>query len=67
MKGVTIFKDEKNNKRVLQVDLNEVIKHPNEFEDMIDILVAEERKDEKEIGWEDVKKQLRKKVSCNYL
>ena len=61
MKGVTIFKDEKNNKRVLQVDLNEVIKHPNEFEDMIDILVAEERKDEKEIGWEDVKKQLRKK------
>jgi hypothetical protein len=61
MKGVTIFKDEKNNKRVLQVDLNEVVKHPNEFEDMIDILVAEERKDETEIGWEDVKKQLRKK------
>ncbi|HEY4148387.1 MAG TPA: hypothetical protein VGM41_05645 [Chitinophagaceae bacterium] len=61
MRGLTIFTDEKNNKRVLQVDLSEVAKHPNEFEDMIDMLVAEDRKNEKEIGWDDVKKQLRKK------
>jgi hypothetical protein len=61
MKGVTIFKDERNNKRILQVDIKEIAKRPNEFEDLMDILVAEERKDEKEVGWEEAKKQLRKK------
>jgi hypothetical protein len=61
MKGVTIFRDEKNNKRILQVDLKEVAKYPDEFEDMIDMLVAEDRKGEKEISWEEVKKQLKKK------
>ena len=61
MKGVTIFKDERNNKRFLQVDIKEIAKRPNEFEDLMDILVAEARKDEKEIGWEEAKKQLRKK------
>ena len=61
MKGVTIFKDEKNNKRFLQVDLKEIEKYPDEFEDMIDMLVAEERKDEKEVSWEKAKKQLKKK------
>jgi hypothetical protein len=53
MKGVTIFKDERNNKRILQVDIKEIAKRPNEFEDLMDILVAEARKDEKEVGWEE--------------
>lgn len=61
MKGITIFKDEKSNRRFLQVDIKEVAKRPNEFEDLMDVLVAEARKDEKEIGWESVKKQLRRK------
>jgi len=61
MKGVAIFKDEKSNKRILQVDLKEVSKRPNEFEDLMDALIAEARKEEKEISWEDAKKQLRKK------
>jgi hypothetical protein len=61
MKGVTIFKDERNNKRFLQADIKEIAKRPNEFEDLMDILVAEARKDEKEVGWEEAKKQLRKK------
>ena len=61
MKGITIFKDEKNNRKVLQVDIKEVAKHPTQFEDLMDVLVAEARKDEKEIGWSAAKKQLRKK------
>jgi hypothetical protein len=61
MKGITIFKDEKNNRKVLQVDIKEVAKHPNQFEDLMDVLVAEARKDEREIGWSAAKKQLRKK------
>jgi hypothetical protein len=61
MKGINIFKDEKNNRKILQVDIKEVAKHPNQFEDLMDVLVAEARKDEKEISWETAKKQLRKK------
>jgi hypothetical protein len=61
MKGVTIIKDEKNNKKILQVDLKEVAKHPDELEDLIDVLVAEARKDEPKKNWDDVKKSLKKK------
>ena len=61
MKGVTILKDEKNNKRILQVDLKEVAKYPDEFEEIVDSLVAEERENDKEIAWTDVKKKLKKK------
>jgi hypothetical protein len=61
MKGVSILKDEKNNKRILQVDLKEVAKYPDEFEEVIDSLVAEERENDKETSWEEVKKQLKKK------
>lgn len=61
MKGVTILKNEKNNRKIIQVDIKEVAKRPNEFEDFVDVLIAEDRKDEKEIGWEAVKAQLKKK------
>lgn len=59
MKGVTILKDEKNNK-ILQVDVKEIAKNPGKFEDLMDVIIAEARKDEKKIPWEDAKKQLRK-------
>jgi hypothetical protein len=61
MKGVAILKDEKNNRKILQVDIKEVAKRPSQFEDLMDVLIAEARKDEKEVGWENVKKQLRRK------
>ena len=59
MKGVTILKDEKNNK-ILQVDIREVAKNPGKFEDLMDIIIAEARKDEKKVSWETAKKQLKK-------
>lgn len=61
MKGVTILTDEKRKRKILQVDIKEITKNPDEFEDLIDILVAESRKNEPKISWEDVKKNLRKK------
>jgi hypothetical protein len=60
MKGVTILTDEKKKRKILQVDIKEVAKNPDEFEDLIDVLVAESRKDEKKISWETAKKQLKK-------
>ena len=60
MKGVTFLKDESNNKRILQVDIREVSKNPSKFEDLMDILIAEERKEEKRVSWTDAKKRLKK-------
>lgn len=61
MKGVTILKNEKNNRKIVQLDIKEIAKRPDEFENLIDVLIAEDRKDEKEIGWDAVKIQLKKK------
>ena len=60
MKGVTILTDEKKKRKILQVDIKEVAKNPNDFEDLIDVLIAESRKDDKKISWEAAKKQLKK-------
>jgi hypothetical protein len=61
MKGVTIFKNEKNNRKILQVDIKEIAKNPDDFEDLIDILVAEARRDEPKKTLEEVKRNLKKK------
>jgi hypothetical protein len=61
MKGVTILKDEKNNKRILQVDIKEIAKRPAEFENFMDVLVAEARADERDVSWASVKRELKKK------
>ena len=61
MKGVTILTDERKKRKILQVDIKEVAKNPDEFEDLIDVLVAESRKNEPKVSWEMVKKNLRKK------
>jgi hypothetical protein len=60
MKGVTFITDETNNKRYVQLDIKEVAKNPEMFEDLLDIIVAEARKNEKKIPLEDVKKKLKK-------
>lgn len=61
MKGVTILMDEKRKRKIYQVDIKEVAKNPENFEDLIDVLVAESRRHEPKISFEDVKKNLRKK------
>ncbi len=61
MKGVTILTDEKKKRKILQVDIKEVAKNPADFEDLIDVLVAESRKTESKKSWGDVKKSLKKK------
>jgi hypothetical protein len=60
MKGVTILKDEKSNKKILQADISEIAKNPSKFEDLVDVIIAEARSDEKKISWEAAKRQLKK-------
>ena len=60
MKGVTFLTDETNKKRLLQIDIKEVAKNPEKFEDLLDVVIAEARKDEPKISWEEAKKKLKK-------
>lgn len=59
MKGVTFITDETHNKRFVQIDLEQLEKHQNEIEDLLDVVVAESRKEDEEISWESVKEQLK--------
>ena len=61
MKGVTILTDEKKRRKIYQIDIKEVVKNPGEFEDLIDVLVAESRKNEPKVSFEEVKKNLKRK------
>lgn len=60
MKGLLLLVDKKSKKEILQIEVKELVKNPQKFEDMLDVLIAEERKNEKSIPWEQAKKQLKK-------
>jgi hypothetical protein len=59
MKGITFITDETHNKRFVQIDMERLEKHQGEIEDLLDVIIAESRKNDEEISWEDVKKQLK--------
>jgi len=59
MKGVSFITDETRKKRYAQIDLKGIAGFDNEMlEDLMDIIIAEARKDEKGIPWETVKAEL---------
>ncbi|MCC6541316.1 MAG: hypothetical protein IT225_03770 [Flavobacteriales bacterium] len=60
MKGVSILYDEVNDRRLLQVDLSEVVKDEEGLEDLFDIIIAESRKDDEKISLEELTALLKK-------
>ncbi|MDP1727711.1 MAG: hypothetical protein Q8M15_13080 [Bacteroidota bacterium] len=60
MKGISYITDEKNKRKALVIDLKTIETHDEEVHELIDVLVAESRKDDELISWEDAKKHLRK-------
>jgi hypothetical protein len=60
VKGFSLLIDKKSKKEILQIEVKELVKNPQIFEDILDVLIAEERKNEKSIPWEKAKKQLKK-------
>jgi hypothetical protein len=50
MKGLSILFDERRKKRIVQIDLDTVSKDPEAVEDLLDVLVAEARRDEPTIS-----------------
>jgi hypothetical protein len=60
MKSAVLLTNKKDNSNILQIDLKSLSKYPNEVEELIDVIVAESRKGEKDISFETVKKNLKK-------
>ncbi len=46
MKGLSILYDEVKKKRIVQIDMDAISKDPEAFEDLMDVLVAESRRNE---------------------
>lgn len=61
MKGISYITDEKNHKKAVVIDLKTIEEREEEVHEFIDVLVAESRKDDESISWEEAKKILRKK------
>ena len=61
MKGISYITDESNKKTAVVIDLKNIKKNEEEIHEFIDVLVAESRKDDELISWEEDKKQLKKK------
>jgi len=61
MKGITIMTEEGTGKKIAQIDLSRLVKHSDEFEDFFDRLIAESRKNEKDVSLDAIKKDLKRK------
>jgi uncharacterized Ntn-hydrolase superfamily protein len=58
MKAVTILKNEENDHKLVQIDIDALADNDELIEDLFDFLTIELRKNEETVSWEDVKKQL---------
>jgi hypothetical protein len=58
MKAVTILKNEENDHKLVQIDLDEFAENDELIEDLFDFLTIELRRNEETVSWEDVKKQI---------
>jgi hypothetical protein len=58
MEAVTILKNEANNHRLMQIDLDVLVNNEEQLEDVYDIIAVELRKNEESVSWEQAKQQL---------
>ena len=60
MKGLSYITDNKNKKKALVIDLKTIKDDEESIHEFIDLLVAESRKNDQLMDWEDAKGKLRK-------
>ncbi len=58
MDAITILKNETNNHRLMQIDLDLLARDEEQLEDVYDIIAVELCKNEESVPWEQVKQQL---------
>ena len=61
MKGVSYITDKNSQKKAVIIDLKTLEKYDEQIEDLFDAIIAESRRDEPSVKWEDIKKRLSKK------
>ena len=61
MKGISYITDNHNNRKSVIIDLKTIENHEEEIHDLIDILIAESRKNDETLDWEEAKKHLLQK------
>ncbi len=61
MSGIVYITDKKNRKKAVVIDYDLFKNHEEELEDILDVIIAEEREKEKSIPLEKVVAQLKKK------
>ena len=61
MKGISYITDSKNRKKSVVIDLKTIQRKPQKVHELIDVLIAESRRGDEVISWEDAKKQLRQR------
>lgn len=52
--------NDKNERIAVQIELKTLNKHQEAIEDLLDAIIAESRKDDEDVSWEDAKKELSK-------
>jgi hypothetical protein len=62
MKGVSFVMDDKNRRKAVIIDLKTLEQYQEDVEDLLDVVVAESRKDEPKRDWNEVKKSLKKNL-----
>lgn len=58
MEAVTILKNEENDHKLVQIDIDAIADNDELIEELFDFLTIELRRNEETISWEEVKKQL---------
>lgn len=61
MKGVTYITDEKNRKKAVVIQLKTLEEYDDHLGDLLDVIIAESRRDEPSVPWQEIKKRLKKK------
>ncbi|MBC7766617.1 hypothetical protein H7Y21_01320 [Arenimonas sp.] len=59
MKGISYITNDANNRKLLAIDLKAFKKHSGEIHEFIDVLVADSRKNDESVSWEDAKFSIR--------
>lgn len=61
MKGVSYITDGKSRKKAVVIEMKTLERYDEQIEDLFDAIIAESRRDEPTVSWEDLKKRLKKK------
>ena len=61
MKGISYIMDDKNQTKAVVIDMKTIEEKYEDVHEFIDVLVAESRKNDEKISWEEAKKILRRK------